>query len=188
MWKGSIFWLLICRKMPPGSPPQIVSLTSPQDEISRVANEIAALVGEGAARRDILVLHANARGSEQVIEAIDQKLGRGAVLDPKDSHPGNYVRVTTINAGTGLEAPLVFLMGLHQLFEEENSIRLSEADRIELVLNNTRKIYMAATRAGQRLVMTFVGRAPDGIKLYDDTIWKTPPVILFSKTDCFCKT
>ena len=32
------------RHMPPGMPPQIISLTSPQDEVSRVANEIAVLV------------------------------------------------------------------------------------------------------------------------------------------------
>ena len=147
--------------MPTGSLPQIISLTSPQDEISRVTNEIAALVGEGKPRRDILVLHANARGCEQIISAIDKKLSRGAALDPKDSHPGNYVRVTTINAGTGLEAPMVFLMGLQQLFEQENSLRLSQDDRVERVLNNTRKIYMAATRAGQRLVITYVGRVPE---------------------------
>jgi superfamily I DNA/RNA helicase len=107
-----------------------------------------------------LVLHANARGCEQVIAAIDKKLGRGAALDPKDSHPGNYVRVTTINAGTGLEAPVVFLMGLQQLFEQEDSLRLSKDDRVEQVLSNTRKIYMAATRAGQRLVITYVGQIP----------------------------
>ena len=152
------------QRMPPGSPPQIISLTSPQDEVSRVANEIAALVDEEMPRGDILVLHANARGCEQTIAAIDKKLGRGAALDPKDSHPGNYVRVTTINAGTGLEAPVVFLMGLQQLFEQEDSLRLSEDDRVEQVLSNTRKIYMAATRAGQRLVITYVGKVPEVLK------------------------
>jgi ATP-dependent exoDNAse (exonuclease V) beta subunit len=126
-----------------------------------VVNEIAALVREGKPRGDILVLHASARGCEQVIAAIDKKLGRGAALDPKDSHPGNYVRVTTINAGTGLEAPVVFLMGLQQFFEQEHSLRFSEDDRFERVLSTTRKIYMAATRAGQRLVMTCVGQVPE---------------------------
>jgi len=95
-----------------------------------------------------------------MIAAIDKKLGRGAALDPKDSHPGNYVRVTTINAGTGLEAPVVFLMGLQQFFEQEESLRLSKDDQVEQVLSNTRKIYMAVTRAGQRLVITYVGRVP----------------------------
>jgi superfamily I DNA/RNA helicase len=91
-------------------------------------------------------------------------LGRGAALDPKDTHPGNYVRVTTINAGTGLEAPVVFLMGLQQLFEQEHSLRLSKDEQVEWVLSTTRKIYMAATRAGQCLVMTFVGQIPAVLK------------------------
>lgn len=148
------------RHMPAGAPPQIISLTSRQDEIKRVANEVAALVQHGTRRGDILVLHADAIAAEQLIEEINRQLGRGAALDPKVSHPGNYVRVTTINAGTGLEAAIVFLSGLNQLFEEEDSLRLSEDDRAELILNNTRKIYMAATRAGQRLVITVVGDVP----------------------------
>ncbi len=143
-----------------GAAPQIVPLTSPQDEISRVANEISALVRQGIQRADLLVLYSDALGAERLIDAIDHKLDKGAALDPKDSHPGNYVRVTTFNAGTGLEAPIVFLAGVKQIFEEEGSLRLSEEDRIELVLNNTRKIYMAATRAGQRLVIMVVGKIP----------------------------
>ena len=147
--------------MHPGAPPQIVPLTSSQDEISRMTNEIAALVRSGVRCQDLLVLHNDALGAERLIEAIDHKLGRGAALDPKDSHLGNYVRVTTINAGTGLEAPIVFLAGVKQIFEEEDSLRLSEADRSELVLNNTRKIYMAATRAGGKLVIMVVGQMPE---------------------------
>jgi hypothetical protein len=42
---------------------------------------------------------------------------------------------------------------------------LSEGDRVELVLNNTRKIYMAATRAGQRLVITYIGKIPEVLEM-----------------------
>jgi superfamily I DNA/RNA helicase len=72
--------------------------------------------------------------------------------------------VTTLQAGTGLEAPIVFLAGLHQLFEEEQSLRLSDEEREALILENTRKVYMAATRAGQRLAFTYVGDVPLVIK------------------------
>jgi hypothetical protein len=47
-------------------------------------------------------------------------------MDPKDTFPGDYIRVTTLNAGTGLKSPIVFLVGLHELFEEEQSLRLSD--------------------------------------------------------------
>ena len=81
-------------------------------------------------------------------------------MDPKDVPPGDFVRVTTINAGTGLESSIVFVAGIHALFERESSLRLSEDERVELVRENTRKLYMAFTRAGQRLVLTCVGDIP----------------------------
>lgn len=68
--------------------------------------------------------------------------------------------MTTLNAGAGLESPIVFLAGLRQLFEEEQSLRLSDEEREVLIRDNTRKLYMAVTRAGQRLVLTYAGDLP----------------------------
>jgi superfamily I DNA/RNA helicase len=78
--------------------------------------------------------------------------------------PGDFIRVTTINAGTGLEGPIVIVAGIHELFEKEGSLRLSEDERAELVRENTRKLYMAFTRAGQRLILTYVGDLPAPLK------------------------
>jgi ATP-dependent exoDNAse (exonuclease V) beta subunit len=47
-------------------------------------------------------------------------------------------------------------MGVHSLYEREQSVRLSDEERLELIRDNTRKLYMACTRAGQRLVITYV--------------------------------
>ena len=82
----------------------------------------------------------------------------------KDNYPGNYIRVTTINAGAGLESPIVFLVGLRLLFEAEQSLRLSDEEREGLIRDNTRKLYMAATRAGQRLVLSYSGELPEALK------------------------
>lgn len=150
--------------MPGGAMPQIIPLESTQDEITRVANEIAAFARQGLPLKDILVLHANWEGAAGLIQALQRKLGRNAAADPKGDYPGNYVRVTTLNAGAGLEAPVVFLAGLHELFEEEQSLRLADEEREEVVRDNTRKIYMAATRASQRLVFTYVGPLPEAIR------------------------
>ena len=46
-------------------------------------------------------------------------------------------------------------------------MRLSEGERAELIRDNTRKLYMACTRAGQRLILTYVGEVPD---LFSDLI------------------
>jgi superfamily I DNA/RNA helicase len=148
--------------MPNGAFPQVISLTSPQDEIVRVANEVADFVRQGMPKRDLLVLHTN--GVDDLIRAIEARLGKGSAIDPKETYPGDYVRVTTYNAGAGLESPIVFLAGLRDMFEEEQSLRLSDNERETVMRDNTRKLYMAATRAGQRLVITYVGEVPNALK------------------------
>ncbi len=45
--------------MPNGAFPQIITLTSPQDEITRVANEVASLVKQGFPKKHLLLLHSN---------------------------------------------------------------------------------------------------------------------------------
>jgi superfamily I DNA/RNA helicase len=150
--------------MPNGALPEMIALTSVQDEVNRVANEVEAFVRKGYPRKHLLVLHANGQGVRSLKAAINRRLGPNAAIDPKDTFPGDYIRITTLNAGAGLESPIVFLVGLRELFEEEQSLRLSDDEREALIRDNTRKIYMAATRAGQRLVFTYVGNLPEVLK------------------------
>jgi hypothetical protein len=150
--------------MPGGAFPQLIVLPNPQDEIARVANEVEALVKQGIPKQHLLLLHSSGRGVSALIGAINQRLGRFAAKDAKTDYPGNYVRVTTLNAGTGLESPIVFLAGLRELFEAEQSLRLADDEREGLMRDNTRRIYMAATRAGQRLVFTYAGELPEVLK------------------------
>jgi hypothetical protein len=102
--------------MPSGAFPEIIPLTSPQDEITRIANEVAGFVKRGYPKRHLLLFHTDGQGVRSLIQAIDERLGKNAAFDPKDTYPGDYVRVTTLNAGAGLESPIVFLAGLRQLF------------------------------------------------------------------------
>lgn len=147
--------------MPGGAFPEIILLPSPQDEIMRVANEVEGFVKNGFPREHLLLLHSEGYGVNSLISAIEQRLGKGTAMDPKHTFPGNYVRVTTLNAGAGLESPIVFLVGLRDMFEAEQSLRLSDEERESLIRDNTRKLYMAATRAGQRLVLTYSGELPE---------------------------
>lgn len=150
--------------MPSGAMPFIVPVTSEQDEVTRVINEIRALRQGGAAFGDILVIHAHWQGVDMLSRRLQREFGAAAVIDPKDAPKGDQIRVVTLNAATGLESPIVFLCGVHQLYEEEQSARLSEDEQAELSRDNTRKLYMAITRAGQRLVLTYVGKLPDVLK------------------------
>ena len=146
--------------MPVGTVPQVIALTSEQDEITRVVNEIEQLVQQGVPKRHLLVIHTDWRGRDHLLERLQAKLGPTAAADPGESVTGDAVRVCTLNSVTGLESPIVFLVGAHQLFEQEQSVRLSDDERAELIRDNTRKLYMAITRAGQRVVLTYVGELP----------------------------
>ncbi|MEJ5223818.1 MAG: UvrD-helicase domain-containing protein [Anaerolineales bacterium] len=146
--------------MPSGVFPEVIPLSSPQDELARLVNEVAGFVKRGLPKKHLLLLHSDGNGVRSLIRAINDRLGKGAARDPKNDYPGDYVRVTTLNAGAGLESPIVFLAGLREMFEAEQSIRLSDDEREALIRDNTRKLYMAITRAGQRLVLTYVGELP----------------------------
>lgn len=147
--------------MPHGILPVLLPLRSPQDEIGKVTAEIDAVYKLGVPLNNILVLHSEWEGVDALLLSLNSRLGEGSAVDPKDTLPGDSIRVTTLNAGTGLESQIVFLVGLNRLFEREQSLRLSDEDADRLILENTRKVYMAATRAGQRLVITYVGKIPD---------------------------
>jgi superfamily I DNA and RNA helicase len=147
--------------MPNGVLPEIIPLTSEQDEITRVTNEVQALVHAGVPREHILIIHASYIGCDRLQERLNKALGPDATIDPKYAPRGEHIRVCTLNAATGLESPIVFLVGMHELYEEEQSIRLSEDERLELIRDNTRKLYMAITRAGRRLVITYRGDIPE---------------------------
>jgi len=150
--------------MPGGLFPQVIPLTSEQDEITRVVNEIDQLIQQGVPKRHLLVIHADWHGCDRLLERLQAKFGPTAAVDPKEAVQGDAIRVCTLNAVTGLESPIVFLVGAHQLFEQEQSVRLSDEERSDLIRDNTRKLYMALTRAGQRVVMTYVGLLPDTLR------------------------
>ena len=147
-------------EMPHGVVPQIITLTSEQDETTRVVNEIKALQKAGVPLGHMMVIHASYEDVDGLMQRFALEFGENQVADPRDKIVGKQLRVCPLNGATGLESPIVFLLGVHELYERENSIRLSDEERAELVQENTRKLYMAITRAGQRLVLTYVGELP----------------------------
>ena len=147
--------------MPHGVLPVVIPLTSEQDEVTRVINEIRLLQQNNIPWQDILIIHASREETSHITAYLNKAFGPKTAVDPGHDDPQNQIRVCSLNAATGLESPIVFLMGIHDLYEMEQSIRLSEEERGEIVRDNTRKLYMACTRAGQRLVITYVGPLPD---------------------------
>lgn len=48
----------------------------------------------------------------------------------------------------------------HDLHDAAHRTRLLDDERHDLIRDNTRRLYMALTRAGQRVVLTYVGEPP----------------------------
>ncbi len=146
--------------MPAGLVPQVIMLSARQDEVSRVVNEIKALAHRGVPRGHILVIHAHWQGVESLLTRLNAALGPGAAVDAKQGPQPGCVRVCTLDASTGLESPIVFLAGISEMVEQEQSLRIADDERVDLMRDHTRKLYMAMTRAGQRLVITYTGSPP----------------------------
>ena len=133
----------------------VFHVPGPQEEIARAANEALALRDGGLQPGKLLVLHANSSLEAPLRAALERKLGAGQVHDAKSGPvpPEAFCTVTTLNAATGLEAPVVILLGMDHLLESEQDCGLSEDERGDLRRDHTRMLYMGFTRAGQRLVV-----------------------------------
>jgi hypothetical protein len=138
-----------------GEAPVVIHVPGPQEEIARAANEALSLRDGGLQPGKLLVLHANSSLEAPLRAALERKLGPGQVHDAKSgpNPPDAFCSVTTLNAATGLEAPVVMLLGMGRLLETEGDPRLSEDERRDLRRDHTRMLYMGFTRAGQRLVV-----------------------------------
>lgn len=141
-----------------GGGPLVVRVPTEQEEIARAANEVLALKDGGLLPGKLLILHVNSALERALRFSLEQRLGIGQVHDAKSGpiSDGAFCSVTTLNAATGLEAPIVILLGMSHLLEAEEDARLSEEERRELRRDHTRMLYMVFTRAGQRLVVLSV--------------------------------
>jgi len=139
-----------------GTPPTIITVPNQQDLHLRAAHEVKTLRDEGLLPGQLLILHAHSKQLDTFQNLLSKILGspilihqaRQGVL-PKSA----FCQLCTLNAATGLEAPVVFLLGLDQLLDREISPLLSTEEQAELHASQTSLLYMAFTRAGQRLVI-----------------------------------
>ncbi len=69
--------------MPTSVFPEIIPLTSPQDEITRLANEVAGFVKQGYPKKHLLLLHSDGNGVKSLVQAINDRLGKDAARDTK---------------------------------------------------------------------------------------------------------
>ena len=144
----------------------MLRLMSRQDEVSRVINELRSFLQAGGDPEAVLVLVATGLRTGPVYEEMVQALGANRVVDARKSAKSGSVRVCSIDGATGLEAPIVFLIGAAELLEKESDWQMSAEQRGELRRDNTRRLYMGITRAGLRLFITWVGDLPTDLRRF----------------------
>ncbi|MFT7301653.1 MAG: superfamily I DNA/RNA helicase, partial [Akkermansiaceae bacterium] len=158
------------RKTPKtGSPPEIISCPTRQDIHLRAANEIAKLREGGLPAGQIFVLHADSGRLSAFESTLVTRLGnRDLVHNAKDGLlPTNaFCQTSTLNAVTGLEAPIVFLLGIDSILDRELDPQLSPEERNELHASQTSLLYMAFTRAGQKLII--LSTSPDRVRTFEN--------------------
>lgn len=144
----------IIRTMPVGSPPRMIQVSTFQDEKNRIINEVCSLLENGVPASNILIIHCYPGQNKSFEDMMEQKLP-GMAKNGKDRFEPNKIRMVTLNSCGGIEARIVFILEADYLFSLERDFRLEEGEREELILKNTRRIFVALTRATEKVVITY---------------------------------
>ena len=140
-----------------GFDPAIIPTKNEQETTQKLIAELDALAKKIAPNTapSILILHANSEMLESTLKSISSALPTLNFNDTKLGPPptNTFAQFSTLNAATGLEASIVFLLGIDSLLDKELSPQLTEDERTERITQNTKQLYMGFTRAAQKLVL-----------------------------------
>ena len=81
-----------------------------------------------------------------------------------------HLRMVYLDSATGLEANLVILVGIEPCFFQSVRVGLAEDEHLEQHEERARKLYMAMTRAGQKLILVSSQRLPESMAYLFDPI------------------
>lgn len=159
-------------RMARGDKPQIVYSRTHQDEQTRFLNELADFAKSNkVSNHQIMVLCSNQYNTWSLKRNIEAKLGRDTVVNCNDRDDlktslGSKIRVMSINSCTGMESGVVFVLGAGGLMNQPKSLGLTESERDVALQESLRKLYVAMTRAGQKLVVFSTENLPDSLKAH----------------------
>ncbi|PID45930.1 MAG: hypothetical protein CSB47_06385 [Proteobacteria bacterium] len=149
--------------IPPEDHPQLLHFPSKEDQKNRLFSEINHLIKRGHSASDILVLTTDKQNTRFLAQELRQSLSinttalTGSMIADDDS-----LKLCDLETATGLESKIVFITGLEKLLESEQDPRISERERHSLKASHTHLLYMAMTRASQRLyLLVTTPKVPD---------------------------
>jgi hypothetical protein len=161
--------------MASGERPRLIYTDSSHDSLEQVVNEVVASgTGDGKLPLSAMLIVYGGKIRKSVLyEQLCRRLPTDSVWwfakeDQKDRPPGGFgkehLRMVYLDAATGLEAHTVFLVGMENLFHRTGLPGMSEDEQLEQREEQVRKLYMAMTRAGQRLVLVSCERLPEELE------------------------
>jgi superfamily I DNA/RNA helicase len=156
--------------MEAGVKPVLVYTDSPQDSVDRLVNELSVNVEKQTiALDDLLVIYGENVQKALLYSRLCKRFGADSVWwfnkkehrkTPPNGYEQTYLRMANLETATGLEAAVVFLIGLENLLSDSPIPNLDQEEQAVMVEENARKFYMAMTRAGQRLFLLSSQRIP----------------------------
>lgn len=145
-------WL---ESLEPGTPPIVQPGGAGQDQLRRLIADLKALQKGGVPPEHILILVAGRTLTvNAVLQHLNTHLSQQAAASVRDDDtPRESIGVAHLMAATGLERPVVFLLGSDDLLATEANPLLTEEELAELRQVHTRQIYVGITRAMERVVI-----------------------------------
>lgn len=158
--------------MEPGVPPMLIPVDSPQDAVDRLVNELqATLAANTFALDDVLVIYGEKVQKRLLYDSLCRCVGAESVWwfnkdkkAPPHGHDRSYLRMANLDTATGLEAGVVFLIGVENLLEAAGQPRSDDETASAEIEESTRKLYMAMTRAAMYLVLLSSRQLPASVR------------------------
>jgi superfamily I DNA/RNA helicase len=98
---------------------------------------------------------------------IEREIGGQTVVNCNDAKDiqnlDGRVRLMSINSCTGMESGVTFVLGVGSLMSQAENLDLGDDEREMTYQESIRKLYVAMTRAGQKLVLFSTEKLPDSI-------------------------
>ena len=148
--------------MDAGTRPILLYVDSPQDAIERLTNELAAVYDtQNTPLSATLVIYGDNVPKRPLHERLSTYFDGNVWWFNEDTqkkrpprgYVKDYLRMVNVDTATGLEGAVVFLVGVEHLFVDATIPEIADEERAVTLEARARKLYMAMTRAGQRLIV-----------------------------------
>lgn len=145
-----------------GPPPEVSGYATVEEEIAGVARRLRELTADGFAPRDLAIFCRSETRLRERAEAALQRCGLAGHYLSDDAPPTDaQVSLGSMHRAKGLEFKVVVVMGCDADMLPRASVledMVDEADRAAFVEQERQLLYVACTRARERLFVTYSGR------------------------------